>query len=267
MIHMISILMGVYNAEESLEQCIDSVLNQSYENFEFIICDDASTDNSYELLKNIEKADSRIKLLKNTTNQGLASTLNYCLSHASGEYIARMDADDVNDLSRLEREMLFLEQNPYYAFVGTQCYKFDEQGVWGELVYPETPQKKNLLWNTTYAHPTIIMKKDTLLAVGGYRVAPETERCEDYDLWLRLLSKNFIGYNMPDYLYYYFEGRTSFSKFSYKYRVNEAKVRFQNFKNLGWLPEGILFVIKPLIIGLIPRKIMMEITLKRFKQK
>ena len=126
---MISIIMGIYNCASTLNEAIDSIIEQTYPNWEFIICDDGSQDNSYEIAKEYEKADpERFMVIKNSENKGLNATLNRCLKIATGEYVARMDGDDLCDPTRFQKEADFLNRHPEYAIVSTPMIFFDENG-------------------------------------------------------------------------------------------------------------------------------------------
>lgn len=254
----VSIIMGIYNTnnETMVKEAIDSILNQTYKDYEFIICDDGSTDGTYELIKKLTMNDDRVVLIKNEKNMGLAYTLNHCLEVAKGEYIARMDADDISVLDRLEKQVEFLEKNDRYALVGTSSKLFDSKGIWGERCPKETPQKEDLLFGTCFIHASIMIRRPYFKLVDGYRVSSETLRAEDYDLFMRLYAKGAIGYNMNEALYMIREDEDAYKRRSYKFRIGEAKVRYRGFKNLGLLPKGYLYVIKPLIVGVIPQKML-----------
>lgn len=113
----VSIIMGVYNGFGRMDRSIQSIINQTYKDWEFIICDDGSTDDTYMKLQEYAALDNRIVVLKNAHNSGLAQSLNNCLSVAKGEYVARMDDDDYSHSERLEKEVYFLNQHPEYAIV------------------------------------------------------------------------------------------------------------------------------------------------------
>ena len=127
----VSVIMSVFNRENCLERSINSILSQTFTDFEFVICDDGSSDNSYEKLLEFAKIDKRIKVIKNTKNEGIAFSLNRCLEVSNGEYIAKMDDDDYSHPSRFEREVEFLDTHPEYSIVGTRRHSFDENGIWG----------------------------------------------------------------------------------------------------------------------------------------
>lgn len=136
--------MGVYNEKrkDHVAMAIDSVLEQSLTDFEFIICDDGSTDEFYAWLCQACEKDNRIRLLRNKNNQGLANTLNRCMEQARGKYLARMDADDISKPNRLQEQLFFLENHSEYAFVGCNAEFINDQGAWGEHILNERPKKR-----------------------------------------------------------------------------------------------------------------------------
>ena len=135
----VSVIMGVYNIndKEVLQKAIMSILGQTFSDFEFIICDDGSTNNVLEMVKDIAGNDKRIKIIQNEENKGLAYTLNKCLEVATGEYIARMDADDISEKDRFEQQIKILDEKPEVGLVSSNIYFFNEQGIWGEKKYSE----------------------------------------------------------------------------------------------------------------------------------
>lgn len=255
---IISVIMGVYNASnrDMIAASINSVLNQTYGDFELIICDDGSIDDTNKILREYMEIDKRITIITNAFNQGLAFSLNRCLKISKGKYIARMDVDDVSLPNRFEREIEFLEENRNYAMVGTSINLFDDKGVWGNRKMIENPCKKDFLFGSPFIHPTILIRKNILEKLNGYRVSKETLRAEDYDLFMRLYNLGYKGYNIPEFLYNYREDVNSYKKRKYFHRFDEARVRYKGFKLLGLLPEGLIFVLKPLIVGLIPQHIL-----------
>lgn len=264
----VSIIMGVYNCKrpDLLDKSIRSIIGQTYTDWEFIICNDGSTDGkTLELLKSYEVLDERIKVLSYDQNHGLAYALNECLREAGGKYIARQDDDDESKLVRLQRLVEFADSHPEYAIVGSIADVTDDAGVWGEYPLEEMPMKKSFYWNSPFAHPTVLMRREVLEAVGGYRISKETNRHEDYDLFMRMYAAGYKGYNIQEKLYEYriVNGNKKYRPM--KDRVNEAAVRFKGFKSLGILGGGIAYVIKPVIIGLIPQRIFKKIKKKQYK--
>ena len=147
---LVSIIAGAYNIAKcfSFHKSMDSILNQTYKNFEFIICDDGSKDETWQLLEEYAKKDKRIRLLKNEKNKGLACSLNRCIEEAKGEYIARHDLDDYCDLTRFEKQVKYLDEHEDVAVLGTNAYLFDEKGVWGKADFPRYVQNKDFLFTS-----------------------------------------------------------------------------------------------------------------------
>ena len=140
---MISVIMGIYNCEKYLAEAIDCILNQTYKDWELIMCDDGSTDQTYTIAESYKNAHpEKIQLLRNLSNKGLNYTLNRCLEAAKGEYIARMDGDDLCSFNRFEKEAAILESRKDISIVSSYLEYFDEGGVWGICKYKEYPQKR-----------------------------------------------------------------------------------------------------------------------------
>ena len=137
----VSIIMGIYNCANTLEEAIESLLQQTYHDWELIMCDDGSQDNTYEIAEKFSKKYENIIVFQNERNMGLNYTLNRCLERANGVYIARMDGDDFSLATRLEKEVAFLDQHKEYAIVSTNMIYFDENGEWGKSNMLEFPQK------------------------------------------------------------------------------------------------------------------------------
>lgn len=197
----VTVLMPVYNGEKYLREAIDSILNQTFTDFEFLIVDDGSTDNSVEIINSYQ--DSRINLVKNDKNEGLVYSLNRGLSLAKGEYIARMDCDDISLPERLKKQIDFLDSNSEIAVVGTWVKVINEkeetQTIWH---YPLKPLEIewSLYFYCPLAHPSAIFRKNIILAYDGY--SQEIADAEDYDLWLRLAKENLLS-NINDILLLY----------------------------------------------------------------
>ncbi|MDD5936879.1 MAG: glycosyltransferase [Clostridiales bacterium] len=250
----LSVIMGVHNTEDKviLDKAILSILNQTYSDFEFIICDDGSTDATCQYIKEYEKKDKRIVVISNPVNVGLAKTLNNCIDIARGQYIARMDADDISKINRFEEQIGFLECHSEYAFVGCCAELINENGIWGKRTHPEQPGVKAFLWGSPFIHPSIVFRKEVLVQMGGYRVSKETRRLEDLDLFMRLYKAGYRGYNLPSTFFQFREDDRSYARKKYRYRIDEAKIRFRFYREMKMLRVGIFFAMKPLVVGLIP---------------
>ncbi len=250
---LVSVLMGIYNCAETLEEAVDCIIAQSYENWELIMCDDGSTDDTYAVAESIVKKESRARLIRNEKNMGLAKTLNHCLKYADGEFIARMDGDDVCSASRFEKELKALAQDKNASIVSSAMYFYDEQGVHGKIVNPKKPDRYDLIRRSPFCHAPCMMRKESLLKVGGYRTDDDTLRIEDYDLWYRMYAHGMYGINIDDELYGMREDRNAFlRKRKYVYRINEYKLKKSICKTFKLGIKYRITAFKPLIIGLIP---------------
>ena len=248
----ISVIMGIYNCEATLAAAIESVMNQTYTDFELIMCDDGSTDGTYALALSYAEKFGNIKVIKNEKNMRLAYSLNHCLSVARSEYIARMDADDISCPTRLEKQVEFLDNNPEVALVGTSLTVKDGEKLLYNRIYPYDPIKNVFLTSSPFAHPTVMMRKSVLDALGGYRVSPETMRCEDLDLWFRFAIAGYKGVNLPEPLYLYQESLADYKKRTVKAALGIRKVYIKYYKETKAPFKYKLMTLKPVIAAFLP---------------
>lgn len=197
----LSVLMGVYNCGPYLEEALDSVLNQTFTDFECVICNDGSKDNSAEIVKKYAEKDSRIVFIENDRNHGLAYTLNHALKHVTSDYLIRMDGDDISVPDRFEIMYNAAMEHPDFDVIGSGADLFDEDGSWGEFVVDYVPDKLDAFMQRTLSHATVIMKTESLRAVGGYDTSTDDARAEDYDLWCRMVKNGYKLMSIPDKLY------------------------------------------------------------------
>ena len=249
----LSVLMGTYNEKKiQAARAIDSILGQTFTDFEVIICDDGSQRPFYQWLQGYCKKDARIRLVRNEQNRGLAAVLNCCLSLSSGRYLARMDADDVSVPARFAKQLAFLKKHPSYAFVASSAYLTDEDGIWGMRKTVEMPRKQDFLYTSPFIHPTVMFRREALLRIGGYCESQKVLRVEDYELFMRLYAAGCRGYNMQKPLLEYREDRSAYDRRRFRYRLNECLVRRNGFSQLGILRGNLRYVVKPLAVGLVP---------------
>lgn len=260
---VLSVITGAYNAAACphFKESLMSVLNQSLSDFEFIICDDGSTDNTYEILCRFAALDTRIKLLKNKKNEGLAKSLNQCLAVSSGKYIARHDCDDYSERERFQKQITYLEANPHTDILGTAITLFDERGTHGIITFPARVKNRDFLFSTPYQHGAVIFRRSAILRAGGYRIAKETRRCEDYDLFMRM-QLFCSGENLIDPLYRFCENEDTRKRRKYRFRIDEARVRARGFCALGLMPWALPFVLKPLLVGMLPKRLLLRLQKK-----
>ena len=183
-IPVVTVLMPVYNCELYIKEAINSILNQTFTDYELIIIDDCSTDSTAEIIK--DYSDSRIIFFEKDTNSGYTNSLNYGLSVAKGEYIARMDGDDISLPTRLEKQFHFLNSNPDIILCGTSYSIIQQRGV---FYMPQTYEeiKINLLLANCLVHPSVMFRKDVFLQ-HNLLYDLQMEPAEDYDLWVKLAA-------------------------------------------------------------------------------
>jgi hypothetical protein len=189
----VSVVMSVYNGQAFLAEAIESVLGQTYRDFEFVIIDDGSTDNTPDILAEYASRDARIRIHRHA-NKGRAESLNIGVSVAKGEYIARMDADDIALPDRLQEQMRFMASHPEVGLVGGAMELITADGrVFKTVRYPleDSAIRSVILEYSPFAHPTVIVRKEVVLASGGYRKA--LLDADDYDLWLRMSERTQLA--------------------------------------------------------------------------
>ncbi len=207
--------MPVYNAEKFLREAIDSVLNQSYGDFEFIILNDGSKDSSLEIINSY--TDPRIKLIHNPINLGYCTKLNEGLKAASGKYIARMDNDDVSMPERFEKEVTFLDKNPEFGLCCCNAMVIDE---YGNVINPQmfpidiAPLEWQMIWTNPIAHPTVMYRK-ALVDKYQWNYEQEMYPADDYSLWCKMAESTRLH---------------RLSEVLFKYRILNGSAYHSNFQ-------------------------------------
>jgi len=257
---MISVIMSVYNAEKYLKKAIESILDQSFDDFEFIIIDDKSQDSSADIISRYSKKDQRIKYFKNRENKGLTFSLNKGLKLAHGDYIARMDADDISHPKRLEKQYTYLQKNNDIALLGTAAYNIDEKGeVISNRNVPLSFEeiKENIKMVNPIIHPSVMFRKKDIIDIGCYN--EKYTKVQDYELWFRAIANGLKAENLEEQLLYYRVNNQYFERKSLNYRITDLKVRWTGY-NLLSLPlykrYGILI---PILLGVTPSFILKKI--------
>jgi glycosyltransferase involved in cell wall biosynthesis len=183
---LISIIMPVFNSEKYIKQAIESILDQSYKKFEFIIIDDASSDSTFEILNAYSKTDKRIHLFRNRKNLGVTKTLNLALTHSSGKYIARMDADDWSYPDRLELQVVLMEKNPNVVVSGSYVAVCDANlkiKYIRKYHHSDKEIRKHIFRYSPFAHPATIWNS-SVIKKELYNEILTT--CQDYELYFRM---------------------------------------------------------------------------------
>ena len=181
----ITVLMSVYNGEKYLHEAINSILNQTFEDYEFLIINDGSNDNTEEILQSYD--DQRIRIVNNGKNIGLTKSLNKGLKIARGQYVARMDADDVSYPERLEMQYKHVNNDKNLAICASYHEEIDETGNLIETIKPNLEPEQLyyfLTFSNRFLHSSVLMRKDIISKVGGYDES--IKRTQDYDLWYRV---------------------------------------------------------------------------------
>lgn len=239
----VSVLMPVYNADRFLKEAIDSIIEQSYSDWELIIINDGSIDKSEQIA--LSYTDDRIKYFVNEKNLGLIDTLNKGIDICQGEYVARMDADDISTSDRLEKQVEFLDKHPECAICGCQATVIDNNGQpIGQIInlYDNEYLQINLLFSVPFIHPGVTMRK-TVLKENRYN--ENYKHAEDYDLWCNI-AQNYKVNNLSDFLLKYRWHNTNVSIVNAKQQeIIKDQIILKQLKSLNITPtEEELFLHK-----------------------
>ncbi len=250
---VISVIMGIYNCGDTLSEAIECIVNQTFSDWELIMCDDGSNDDTYEIaISYKEKYPEKIIVLQNEKNRGLNYTLNKCLKQAKGKYIARMDGDDRCDKERFAIEINVLEKEPEIAIVSTDMEFFDESGVWGKISHPEYPVPEDFVKESPFCHAPCMVKREAYMKVKGYSVSDKLLRVEDYHLWIKMYKCGYRGKNIHKCLYQMRDDRNAYSRRSFKNRLNEYYVKRLAIRTFRLKKWNYLLALRPIIVGLLP---------------
>jgi glycosyltransferase involved in cell wall biosynthesis len=212
----VSVVMSVFNGHAFLEEAVESILSQTYRDYEFVIVDDGSTDKTPEILAAYASRDERVRVLHHE-NKGRAASLNIGIGLAKGKYIARMDADDVALPHRLEEQVEFMERHPEVGMLGGAFELISTRGrVLKTVRFPseDSEIRSVILTYNPICHPTVVMRKDVAMASGGYRKA--LLDADDYDLWLRISERSQLA---------------NLEKCVLRYRIHSRQVSIQNMRH------------------------------------
>lgn len=231
---LVSVLMATFNCADTVDQAIASIVDQTYSNWELVLCDDGSTDGTYARLEHWARLDQvRIRVLRNERNRKLAYSLNRCLAEARGVMVARMDADDRCAPERLARQVAHLQAHPDVTVVGTAIQRFSALGDADIVRFRGRPGPDSLLSGVPFCHPTVLMRTAAVRAVGGYTDVPRTVRVEDLDLWFKLFAHGYRGANLSEPLYGFREDEAAIRRRTLAHRWNIARTRWAGFRMLN----------------------------------
>lgn len=260
---LVTVLMSMYNTpEDELKESIQSILNQTYKNFEFLIIDDSCTDNSVEIVRSYK--DSRIRIVYNEKNIGLVKSLNKGIQLAKSDYIVRMDTDDIAHERRIEKQLEFIIKNPKYAIVSGKAQFFDDNGVYGLSYFSGEVRKADLIFGNPFIHPAMIINKKALIDINGY---PNYRRCEDYAMVMNMYANGYVGFVMNDTLIKYRLDKNAYLKKKKRDRIIEFKAKFIFFKKMKIKWYKFIYIFKPIILIFVPNVILRLYHKRKFNQK
>ena len=248
----ISVLIGIYNCASTLVEALDSLYAQTYQGFQIILCDDGSSDNTYQVAKDYASKHDNIILIKNEKNMGLNYTLNHCLEYADTEYIARMDGDDISLPNRFEKEINFLDKHPEYDVVSCPMIYFDERGDFRIGKGRGRIEKKDFIKGSPVCHAPCMARTEAFKSVGGYSVDDKLLGVEDYHLWFKLYATGRNLYVLYEPLYKMRDDRNAMARRTWNRRRNEAYVKYVGFRMIGLPWYKIIYCIRPILIYLMP---------------
>jgi glycosyltransferase involved in cell wall biosynthesis len=246
--------MGVYNGIKYIRPAVESILAQTYRDFEFIIFDDRCTDGTSEILEEYAKKDKRVIIVKNEKNIGLTASLNIGLKMAKGDLIARMDADDIAKPERFAKQIAFLDAHPDVAVLGTWADIIDPDGkVIGEFTYATEPEqiRKNMVERHQIIHPAVMFRKSILEKSGVYDEYYKS--AQDYEFFSRVLM-HYKAANLPEKLLQYRWDFTQGEGFLFgKRQQKEAlQTRWLMISKRGWPKSHVVYMIKPALSYVVP---------------
>lgn len=254
----VTVVMATFNSEDTILKAIEFIQNQTFVDWEMIICDDCSTDSTQELIHNLQNKDNRIKCIKNSKNMYAAYSRNRCIELAIGEYIVIQDSDDYSHADRIQITVDFLDKNKNVSFVSTSAFFIENNTIWGERVLISgVKSSTDLIKGMCFIHAATTFRKESLDKVGWYRVDKETRRGQDYDLFMRFYAAGLFGVALSIKLYYISETKNGYKRRKFRYRIDEVKIRFKGYRSMKVRKLYYIYIIKPLIIGLIPNYIML----------
>lgn len=254
----VSVIMASHNGEKFIKEAIDSILGQTFGDFEFLIVDDGSTDLTSIILDEYAKKDQRVKITTNPQCLGLTKSLNNALKQAQGEFIARMDDDDISFKNRFEKQRDFMEKNPDVVLAGAFAFLINENGdTIGEkkLAVASEEIKRKLLFNNQIIHSLWFARRDILIKEGLYN--EKFKKAQDYDFVLRLGGKYKIA-NLPENLLKYRVLATSLSWKNKEQQKFAIKARWRAITKYGYPKiQGLLQIVLRIVWLYVPKKIKM----------
>lgn len=254
--------MPVYNCREFVSLAIDSIRSQTLKNWEFLIVDDHSTDGSYEMIKEYAKRDKRIRVWRNRKNLGIVKSLNFLIPKTKGEFVARMDSDDISLPKRLRKQVLLLRKHPELVACGGQEYIIDESGInIAEKHFPTEPAHCHaLIANIMVIQPPVLMARGNIFRTLRYD--NHTFRNDDISMHFKLLQYGSFS-NVRDIIFKYRKRPGSLTHRDPKHVYFLALlVRINAIKHYGYRPtlfNGLLAVIETMVVAILPKELILAL--------
>lgn len=248
----VTVLMGIYNCASTLAEALNSLYSQTFQDFKIVLCEDGSSDDTYEVARTYALKHDNIILIRNEKNMGLNYTLNRCLEYADTEYCARMDGDDVSLPTRFEKEVKFLDTNREYAVVSAPMIHFDENGNFRYGKGRGEVTKFDFIHGTPICHAPCMARTSVIKSVGGYSVGRNFIRVEDYHLWYKIYASGHKLYMLNECLYKMRDDRNAKARRSWIGRKNTFLLMNMIFRklNLPWWTH--FYSLRPILTYCLP---------------
>ncbi|MFZ5950943.1 MAG: glycosyltransferase [Candidatus Rifleibacteriota bacterium] len=262
----ISIVIPVYNADRFLNDCLNSIKSQTFQDYEVILVNDGSSDKSKQIILDFTKEDKRFRIIDLPQNRGIVNALNRGIEVAGGKFIARMDADDICFPERFARQVDFMEKNPDVVVLGTGLSYINENGE--EIkIHRFADLTISLLFQTPLFHPTVMIRKNPVIS-SGLRYREEFRYAEDYCLWLESAKMGNLA-SLNEVLLFY-RNSDEATRFKRLHGVIKAtlKVKLFAFFHLGYIPEinDLIRFLQEFLLLFIPARIIKKVYMKRLSK-
>ena len=245
----VSVVTSVYNGEEYLEECVDSILNQTFQNFEYIILNNGSTDGTASILQRY--TDPRLRII-HQENLGISKSLNKGINLSNSELIARLDADDFSSPQRLEKQVTFMEKHPDIVLCGSRWLELVGEKLIKQIVaFVDTDQaiKKSMSLFNPFSHSVVIFRKKTFITAGGY--SERFKYSQDYELWLRMLAFGKTLILKEELAVVRMSEQSESHKNARKQKLEALQIRWNAFQQFGGNPGQALYYFFKTLTGLI----------------
>jgi len=245
----VSVVTSVYNGEEYLEECVDSILNQTFQNFEYIILNNGSTDGTARILQRY--TDPRLRII-HQENLGISKSLNKGINLSNSDLIARLDADDFSSPQRLEKQVTFMEKHPEIVLCGSRWLELVGEKLSKQIVdFVETDQaiKKSMSLFNPFSHSGVIFRKKTFITAEGY--SERFKYSQDYDLWLRMLAFGKTLILKEELAVVRMSEQSESHKNARKQKLEGLQIRWNAFQQFGGNRGQALYYFFKTLVGLI----------------